>query len=249
MKKQKLNFMWAVLALFLAAFSSCSKDDTEYEMSDLSLKASTVYEVDSMYISRDPGSSYILYGLDLITDDNDSIQTITGSITTGSYSTLPVIYYNEKVYPSLGGTGVGCPALFLGQGVTGYQTTLTGYDALVNLSSASGTLESELSVTLPIDIDSLRYSDDTLIKTDVKSFYNDQGNFLIGNAMQLVDSDDDQPVYVINFTSGAYDYTYAFMVKRFTNGDTKNTGDPATDKMYMTVAYKLLSKDATQIEE
>ncbi len=242
-----MKFSWAIAALCLTAFASCSKDsDTEIAATETALKSTS--NVESFYVYRDTGSDaldFSLFGLDLINGECGSALT---SVTTDSYSTLPLVFYNEKVYPSLGGTGVGCPALFLTEGVTGYETGFTGASKLAELTidSVSGSLTADASATLPISYtSSLRYSDSTLIKTDVKSYYNG-GSFLIGNAFQGLASSA-QPIYVIEFTSGSTTYTYALMVSKFKNGSgtSKDAADAASSKYYMTVAYKLLTSTTT----
>jgi hypothetical protein len=244
MNKNKNWVRMLAMATLVLGFYACSNDleeDFSISSSEAGMLKSTVTgRVDSLMFSRHPGGGsglYRMYGIK-ITDDTWS--ELTDIISTGSSLGYQLYFYNEMVYTSDDATtGVGCPAIFMGAGVTGYKTNFTGRSALEMLtwSDVSGTLASDASATLPLPSGSpYRYSTGGLIKSYVKTSY--YPTFLIGNSFQGVASAS-QPIYVIKVTIDEDEYYYAFMISRFKNGST-TTGDPGTDIYYMTISYKLL---------
>ncbi|MFT3739329.1 MAG: hypothetical protein QM786_11270 [Breznakibacter sp.] len=245
---------WAKLlyvVALLAGLNACAKQETaEFEIPSAQLKSLVTGQADSLMLTRDPSGSAIgafrMYGVKL-TDDTST--GLTSSISTGD-STLgyQLYFYNEKVFSSTSDTtGTGCPAIFLGDGVTGYKTAYSGVAAfnVFTVDSITGAFVSDSPATLPLPSGSpYRYGAGRLIRGYVKTTY--YPGFLIGNTFQGLASDS-QPVYVISIDSGdenedgdpVYSY-YAFMVSRFQNG-TGDTGVPATDKKYMTILYKKLN--------
>ncbi len=237
---------WASLTLLAAlavGFYACSSNEMPETApaSNATLRSTTINQVDSLMFLRDPSGTTVgafrMYGIKLTDDTNTSL---TDTLSTGNTSLgYELYFYNEKVYTSNTQTvseAVGCPALFLGYGVTGYKTNFTGTAAFdtLSISDVNGTLVSDNAATLPLPVGSpYRYDSGRLIRTYVKSTY--YPTFLIGNTFQGLASSA-QPIYVINIG----DYYYAFMVSRFQNGTT-TTGIPATDKQYITLKYKMLN--------
>lgn len=234
---------WACLTAMAAlalSFNACSNDLDEVVSGSPSLKSTTIGQVGSMYIYRNPDGDTIgasvTYGIDLTSDSQTSF---TSTITT-STAGHQMYFYNEKVYTSTADTvGVGCPALFLGSGVTGYKTLLTGTTGFSTLDSTdiAVTYTSDASATLPLPYNTtFRNANDALIKSYVKTTY--YPTFVIGNSFQGL-ATASQPVYIIRVSGESENYYYAFMVSLFKNGSV-HTDDPATDMYTMTVIYKLL---------
>jgi hypothetical protein len=247
------NFkVWAgamFLAALVAGTTSCSKDQTTVATSgSASLKSITLNEVDSIMITRDPSGSgigaYRMYGIKLT---DDTYPGLTSSVSTDD-ATLDyqLYFYNEKAFAyDTTTTGTGCPALFLGAGVTGYNTGSAGYAAFDNMDTSSivvTSFNSDAAATLPISSTSAyRFSNGKLMST-IKTGYYNTSSFLIGNRFQTIST---KYIYIIKVPS--YNdlgdiiatYYYALMVSRFQNG-TSQTNVAGTDKRYMTIRYKLL---------
>jgi hypothetical protein len=241
MKNFKVWVGALLLATLVAGVTSCSKDETSgITSSSTSLKSTTVYEVDSIMFIRDPSGSgigaYRMYGIKLT---NDTYPGLTTSISTGDASLdYQLYFYNEKVYAyDTTSSGTGCPALFLGAGVTGYNTGYAGYTAFNQIYEDdidSSLFNSDAAATLPISSTSAyKFSNGKLMST-VKTGYYNTSSFLIGNRFQTIST---KYIYIVKVpVSGSY-YYYALMVSRFQNG-TSQTNVAGTDKRYMTIKYK-----------
>jgi hypothetical protein len=239
--------IFSLVSVLLVGFNACSNSDMEElstaSKSSISTRSTVIGQADSIMFTRDPNGNAIgvfrMYGIKLT---DDTYTGITSSLSTNStLLDYQLYFYNEKVSASATDTvGKGCPAIFLGSGITGYKTGYIGITAFnnFNASNINGTFDDDDAVTLPLPAGSpYRYSSGRLISNYVKnSFYADSTKFLIGNTFQGLDSSV-QPIYVIETNDGT---DYAFMISSFQNG-TSQTGNPATDKRYITLKFKKLN--------